>query len=295
MMDVFMRSTIERISPEAPVPIVHEGVRTVHLGGAANTASNIAGLGLKTTIIGKVGRDPEGRELGKIARQAKLKPLFILDESVPTITKTRIVSQGRHIVRIDREVVAPMSKKIEAEVLRAIRSVESPDWVVVSDYAKGVVTAEVMKALAKRFTPARIIVDPKPINAPLYRNVGVLKLNAAEALAICNIEAVDDASAAKAARKLRTEFGSHIVLTRGGEGITVLTHEMKSPVHMPAVKTEVRDVTGAGDTIAAVISFLLSHDAPLTDAAHAANIAGSIVVSRQGTTSLTAKELLEVL
>lgn len=293
MMDIFMRSTIERISPEAPVPIVHEGVRTVHLGGAANTASNIAGLGLKTTIIGKVGRDREGRELGSIARQAKLKPFFITDEQVPTITKTRIISQGKHIVRIDREVVTPMSKKTEAEVLRVIRSIEKPDWVVVSDYAKGLITPDVMRVLMRRFTPTRILVDPKPVNAPLYNGVGVLKLNVAEAAAICNIEATDNASATKAARKLCAQFGSHIVLTRGGDGITVLTHEMKSPLHIPAVKTEVRDVTGAGDTIAAVISFLLSHEASLEHAARAANVAGSIVVSRHGTTSLTAPELLE--
>lgn len=291
MMDIFMRSTIERISPEAPVPIVHEGKRSVHLGGAANTASNIAGLGLSTMIIGRVGQDLEGRELARITREAGIKPYFITDPGTPTITKTRIVSQGRHIVRIDREIVLPISKKIEREILYTIATIAAPEWVIVSDYAKGLVTQKIIDALMKRFTPARIIVDPRPANAHLYGGVGLLKLNASEAEAMSGIEVADDASAARAARALFKQFGSAIVLTRGAGGITVFNADMQKPLHMPAFPTEVRDVTGAGDTIAAVLSFLLSHGAELHHAAHAANFAGSIAVSRPGTTSLTSKEL----
>lgn len=295
MMDIFMRSTIERISPEAPVPIVHEGTRSIHLGGAANTASNIAGLGLQTLIIGRVGRDPEGRELARLVRSSGIRPFFVTDDRTPTITKTRIVSQGRHIVRIDREVVEPISKKIEREILRMVAQAPAPEWVVVSDYAKGLITQNIMNALKRRFTPAKIIVDPRPQNAHLYEGVGILKLNASEAEAMTGISVLDNTSAGRAARTLGKRFNSAIVLTRGGSGITVFGQDMEKPIHIPAVPTEVRDVTGAGDTIAATLSFLLSHGAELHHAAHAANFAGSVAVSRPGTTSLTAKELLLLL
>lgn len=292
MLDVFVRSRVDRISPEAPVPVVLQESQSVHLGGAGNTASNIAGFGADTTLIGIVGNDIEGRELSRIAKKQGVMPRFVIDSSRPTTTKTRVVARDHHIVRIDKEARDTISPETEKKLITVIEKTTKPDWVIISDYAKGLVTKSLISRIKKLFGGQRILVDPKPVNAHLYKNVRVLKINATEAFALCGISISSDQRAARAAKLLAERFGASIVITRGEYGMTAYDRNSEHPLHIQTSVEMVRDVTGAGDTAAAALSFMLSHDAHLYDAVRIANHAASIAVSRDGTSTISAEDIL---
>lgn len=292
MLDVFVRSRVDRISPEAPVPVVLQESQSVHLGGAGNTASNIAGFGADTTLIGIVGNDIEGRELSRIAKKQGVMPRFVVDHSRPTTTKTRVVARDHHIVRIDKEARDAIAPAIEKQLLALLEKMPMPDWVIISDYAKGLITKSIMERVKKRFGGQRILVDPKPVNAHLFKNVRVLKINATEAFALCGISISSDQRAARAAKILAERFKASIVITRGEFGMTAFDRETERPLHIRTLVSMVRDVTGAGDTAAAALSFMLSHNAPLYDSVRIANHAASIAVSRDGTSTISAEDIL---
>jgi D-beta-D-heptose 7-phosphate kinase/D-beta-D-heptose 1-phosphate adenosyltransferase len=289
ILDRYIFGQVERISPEAPVPVVTVEHEESRLGGAGNVAANIDRLGARGQLLGVVGRDSFADEI------ARLKPkgnLVVRDAANKTIVKTRVISQRQQIVRIDREGRILLGQA----VLKRIRSVIASagfDGIIVSDYGKGSVNAEVMALLRARAVAGGIpiVVDPKPPHFDLYRGVTGLTPNQKEAEQMAGMAIRNDADAARALNRIRRKYETRFTLvTRGGQGISA-AEKNRRMFHLPAFSREVFDVTGAGDTVVAVLTLALVAGADLREAVALANAAASIVVENVGTSQVGLEEL----
>lgn len=301
--DIYLDGRISRISREAPVLVLEQAGEKVVAGGAANVVNNIATLGGKVHAVGLVGRDKSADGLREIlaANGADVRGL-IADDSRPTISKTRIIAGGRatvsqQIVRIDRESKAPMAPTIEAELSAYIKSIlPTVEGVVISDYGSGTVT-EGLQALLIDYCRAHdipSIVDSR-YAVRRFRGIGYVKQNDAEIAAAMGRELVTTEDIVAAAEELRQELAAKgVLVTRGELGMVLVEH---GTVHEIPVsdKSEVFDVSGAGDTcVAAVILALAAGIAPAT-AARLSNIASGIAVRKLGTSTVSVRELAEAI
>lgn len=295
ILDLYIRGNVERISPEAPVPVVLEKSREYVLGGAGNVAANIASLNSKVTLAGVCGNDNEGRIMRKICRSLDIAPVFINDEDRPTSLKTRATAERHQMLRIDRESSEPIRGSVEDNIISAVRKLGDYDAVIISDYAKGCITGKIVEFLKKRFGKDKIFIGVKPQNADLYGSAGcVVVLNLKEARALTGIYAETDSLAALAVRKLAKNFSASVALTRGEKGITVYAAKQKKLNHIPAKLVQVYDVTGAGDTALAVLTVMSAAGADLLQAGEVANAAAGIVVTHPGTATVGLNELKQV-
>lgn len=293
MLDRFVFGHVDRISPEAPVPVVSVNDEDSRLGGAANVASNVAALGAQVVLAGSIGPGEAADELvERVEAQGISTQGLLRSPSRPTTVKTRILGGGQQIVRIDRETRRPLDDAEVAALLAAVDAAGPFDVVVVSDYGKGVITAGVMeRARAWRSAGVPVVVDPKQADVTVYREVTCITPNAREAGAAMHDEVVDDASAERVGRGLRERLQSDMVLlTRGEQGMSLIDGT-DAVTHIPTEATRVFDVTGAGDTVIATFSTLLGAGAPAEDAARWANRAAGIAVRRLGTASVGIDEL----
>lgn len=301
--DIYLDGRISRISREAPVLVLEQAGEKVVAGGAANVVNNIATLGGKVHAVGLVGRDKSADGLREIlaANGADVRGL-IADDSRPTISKTRIIAGGRatvsqQIVRIDRESKAPMAPAVEAELRAYIKSIlPTVEGVVISDYGSGTVT-EGLQALLIDYCRAHdipSIVDSR-YAVRRFRGIGYVKQNDAEIAAAMGRELVTTEDIVTAAEELRQELAARgVLVTRGELGMVLVEH---GAVHEIPVsdKSEVFDVSGAGDTcVAAVILALAAGIAPAT-AARLSNIASGIAVRKLGTSTVSVRELAEAI
>lgn len=285
MLDEFVYGTTERMSPEAPVPVLRERSRKTYLGGAGNTACNLAKLGVQTTLIGVIGNDVSGAAITTIAHEVGITTKFITEKNFPTTVKTRLVGPRGHMLRVDNEALLPIAKETEEALINAIKDVGHQDAVVVSDYAKGVMTKRVVDALIAHFGPDIISADIKPKQIHRYTHIGLVKANVHEAFDIVGLKATSRASAERVLALLRKKVRGSIVMTRGSKGMSMYERSTGATHHIPAVQTRVKDVTGAGDTTLAALVLMRTHDVPLTHAAHAASYVASKAVAEEGTTS----------
>ncbi len=291
ILDRYIFGHVERISPEAPVPVVKVGSEETRLGGAGNVAANIDKLGAHGLLLGVAGCDSFASEIGRLKKEGDL---VIRDAGNQTVVKTRVISQRQQIVRIDREVRI----RLGAAVLEKIRfelDAAGIDGIIVSDYAKGTVNAEVMTLLRNRAAACRIplVVDPKPSHSQMYLGVTGLTPNLKEAEEMSGKAIVDDADIAVALNRIRRKFKTRFTLiTRGSQGISAAEQNRKM-FHLPAFSREVFDVTGAGDTVVAVLTLALVAGADLREAVALANAAASIVVEKIGTSQVSLDELLD--
>lgn len=291
ILDRYIFGQVERISPEAPVPVVKVDSEEMRLGGAGNVAANIDQLGAKSLLLGVVGTDGFAAE---IARLKKTGNGVICDQANQTIVKTRIISQRQQIVRVDREGQIRLGAAVMAKIKAAVAAAEI-DAIIVSDYAKGTVNAEVMSLLKGRAAALGIpiVVDPKPPHFDLYRGVTGVTPNLKEAEAMAGVPLASDQDIALALRRIRRKFKTDFALiTRGGRGISAAEKNRKI-FHLPAFSHEVFDVTGAGDTVVAVLTLALAAGADLRQAVALANAAASIVVEKIGTSQVGLEELLK--
>ncbi len=293
MLDEYIEGQAERISPEAPIPVLLETSVTHILGGAGNVAGNVASLGGKATLMGIVGNDADAPILGKLCKSRKIDTKFIVDVSRPTTKKMRFVANGHQLVRIDKESAAAMSEKVEAHLINAIKKLPAYDMVIVSDYAKGCITERVLAALAKRFGADKIVADMKPAHAGWYKGIRAITPNLKETFDMTGIRAHTDEDATKAAKMLAKRMQTLVILTRGEFGITVCESTKAPCKHFRSTVLTVKDVTGAGDTLIAVLALMIASGAPLIDAAGFANLAAGAVVGVAGTHALTRAELEE--
>ncbi len=293
MLDRFIYGAVDRISPEAPVPVIAVEKETAMLGGAGNVARNVAALGAKAVLIGLVGQDDAGAALrGMIDAEPGLEAELVVDPARRTTEKVRYISGSHQMLRVDRE---DRGAGDAATLLAAFTAhLASADVVVLSDYAKGVLTAEVVRGAidAARAAGKPVIVDPKSRDFPRYDGATLIKPNRKEAAEATGItENSDEASEDAGAAILAMAPGLDAALiTRGGAGMT-LSVRGQPPLHLPATAIEVFDVSGAGDTVAATLALSVAAGAGLADAAHLANLAGGLVVAKLGTDVVTAAEL----
>jgi rfaE bifunctional protein kinase chain/domain len=299
MMDQFLIGKVERISPEAPVPIVRFEHETWRLGGAANVANNIAALGGQAEAIGVIGPDADGsRLLAELSTRSIGTGGIVSDASRCTTRKLRVVTSRNHqVARIDYESDVEIGADIEAMVVRKINELSaSAHAVVISDYLKGAVSRQVAAAAiaAARARAIPVLVDPKVPHIEYYAGATLITPNHHEAEAVTHmrIRSTDDARAA--ARRFRERAGSAAVLiTRGEHGMWLLGPDGSAAgeIDLPAEAREVADVTGAGDTVISTLALAVAAGASLADAARLANRAAGIVVAKFGPATVTADEL----
>jgi D-beta-D-heptose 7-phosphate kinase/D-beta-D-heptose 1-phosphate adenosyltransferase len=300
ILDHYIWGKVSRISPEAPVPVVHVHSESLHLGGAANVFNNIVSLGGQADICGIVGSDESGRRLLKeLGVHRRGRGGVIIDPDRPTTRKTRIIAHNQQVVRYDverrSEIQAPLQRRIIRYVESRLREISC---LVVSDYAKGVVTAPLMTELSRLAMLRRIplVVDPKVEHFSYYKGVTILTPNHLEACQGAGVNAEDDEEAVNLAGEIvRQRLGCQAVLiTRGEQGMSLFETD-GAGWHIPTMARQVYDVTGAGDTVVGTLALALAAGASIRDAAVLANQAAGIVVGMVGTATVTAQQLSEAL
>lgn len=294
MLDHFIWGRVERISPEAPVPVVRVTRESIHLGGAANVVHSLRALGGQVIACGVIGRDNAGGQLlEELRRHGARTDGVVQSRQAMTIRKTRVVAHSQQVVRYDHESPDLGSAAAKALLAFVERRAADFDAVIVSDYGKGVVSPGLLGRLrelrAKK--KLRLIVDPKKPNYANYSGMTLATPNQSEAAEAAGIEVRDEASLCAVGEALLERWDAEAVLiTRGEQGMSLFTRGAR-PRHLPTVARQVFDVTGAGDTVIATCALALAAGARLDEAAHLANHAAGIVVGKVGTASASAEEL----
>jgi D-beta-D-heptose 7-phosphate kinase/D-beta-D-heptose 1-phosphate adenosyltransferase len=294
MIDRYVTGKVERISPEAPVPVLLHGHDHAAAGGAANVAVNIVALGCGVRLVGAVGSDQNAEDLRQIlARTGVSAAHLVTDAERPTICKTRVVSGRQQFFRIDREVTGRLSEKIEDAIVRSARAaMTSADIVVISDYAKGVFSDHVLLQVidaAKSFG-VQVLVDPKRRTFDAYRGADLIKPNAGELSAASGMLCSSDAEVEAAGEAIAGQFAGAILVTRAEFGMSLI--RQGQPVkHLKSSVLEVADVSGAGDTALAALAVSMVEGRTIEDAAIVSNIAAGVAVSKLGTAVVSRVEL----
>ncbi|HXN36256.1 MAG TPA: bifunctional ADP-heptose synthase [Opitutaceae bacterium] len=297
MLDHYIWGDATRISPEAPVPVIDIARDTWTAGGAANVAVNIAGLGAHCTVFGYIGDDAHGTRLREILGERRV-------EAIPspgtatTIVKTRVLVQHQQLCRLDRES-APGSYAVDPARAASLlaKAVKACDAVVMSDYAKGLLTDGLVERVTKlaRAAGKFIALDPKPRNRLAFRGLDLITPNKREALQLCGIDPVPGAPfpAAAVCAKLHELYATKsLVITLGEDGM-LLGSGGRVVKKIPTAAREIYDVSGAGDTALAALVLALASGSGLEEAAHFANAAAGVVVAKLGTATVSPAELLD--
>lgn len=297
MLDEFVYGEVSRISPEAPAPVIAVQRSETNIGGAGNVARNVASLGARCIFVGLIGEDEAGAKLkAQLAQESRIESVLVSDPSRPTTRKVRFVSEhfSTHMLRADWELAAPASGDIEQKLIDAILPMlPRVDIVLLSDYAKGVLTARVIRNVidAAKKLGKRVIVDPKSANLAIYRGATLLTPNRKEFAEATRSRADSEKSIAEAARDaMQLADCEAILVTLGEHGMTLVPRNGEA-VHVPAHPVKVRDVSGAGDTVAAVLALALAADADWETSLRMANAAAAVAVSKKGTATVTLAEL----
>ncbi len=297
MLDDFVYGEVSRISPEAPAPVIAVQREEIVIGGAGNVARNIAALGAKCIFIGIVGNDEAGTICkASFSKYPGISPNLVPDPSRPTTRKLRFVSEhfSTHLLRADWEEARPATGQVEKAIIdRALKILPRVSAVVLSDYAKGVLTEKVIRAVIDRAAKLNkpVIVDPKGLDYAIYRGATLITPNRKELGDAAHHPVKTHEQVAAAASKLAKLTGSSAVLVTLSEDGMLLQVKGRKPIHAPSYPVKVRDVSGAGDTVVAVLSVLLALGADFEAAMRAANAAASVAVGKRGTAVVTADEL----
>src|ERR1700733_11109906 len=297
MLDEFVYGEVSRISPEAPAPVIAVQRSETNIGGSGNVARNIASLGARCIFVGLIGEDDAGKTLkAALARENLIESILISDPARPTTRKVRFVSEhfSTHMLRADWEKASPASADIEQKLIDAILPLLSrADIVLLSDYAKGVLTARVIRNVidAARKLGKRVIVDPKSANFAIYRGATLLTPNRKEFAEATRSRAdSEDSIAAAAPDAMQLADCEAMLVTQSEHGMTLVTHS-GDLIHVPAHPVKVRDVSGAGDTVAAALAVALAAGADWETAVRMANAAAAVAVSKKGTAIVSSAEL----
>src|SRR5258707_3860099 len=297
MLDEFVYGEVSRISPEAPAPVIAVKRSETNIGGAGNVARNIASLGARCIFAGLIGEDEAGAKLrAQLAQEDRIEAVLVADPGRPTTRKVRFVSDhfSTHMLRADWELAAPASAAIEQKLIDAILPLlPRADIVLLSDYAKGVLTARVLRNVidAARKLGKRVIVDPKSANFAIYRGATLLTPNRREFAEATRSRADTTESIADAAQDaMQLADCDAMLVTQSEHGMTLVPRNGEA-IHVPAHPVRVRDVSGAGDTVAAVLAVALAAGADWETAVRMANAAAAVAVSKKGTAIVTSREL----
>jgi D-beta-D-heptose 7-phosphate kinase / D-beta-D-heptose 1-phosphate adenosyltransferase len=298
MLDEYLTGPVERISPEAPVPVVRVCGSEHRLGGAANVARQIAALGAHVSLAGIIGEDEAGKRLLEMCAAERIDSRAVVPIAARRTTrKLRVLGHSQQLLRLDFEDLEPASPQICARLRAALAAGPPPDAIVLSDYAKGVLTPENIAAIAKLRADAPLVADPKHRDFSRYAGATTLtpNLQELEAAAGRRLDVADTAGLAAVARELLVRAGlKSMVVTLGGRGMLVVPADGPE-VAVPAMRRDVFDVTGAGDTAIAVLALALADKVPLAQAARLANAAAGVAVSHVGAVAVSAASIRDAL
>lgn len=297
MLDRYLMGEVNRISPEAPVPVVLIKSEQQRAGGAANVAANLALLGVTTHMIGLIGNDHEGQRLLAAMSEYGINTQAMITTPVrPTIAKTRILGGHQQMMRLDQEVTGVLSDKEAAQVMQAIQTAlqQHPALIILSDYAKGLLTEQVCQQVITygRQHNIPVLVDPKGRNYDKYRGATALTPNKKETAEACDTQSNDTELIEKAIVLKASLSLDFLAVTRGEEGITLITDQTS---HLSATAKQVFDVSGAGDTVIATLAAGLMHGLSSLDSLVLANHAAGVVVGKVGTVPITKADLLDAI
>jgi D-beta-D-heptose 7-phosphate kinase/D-beta-D-heptose 1-phosphate adenosyltransferase len=296
MLDEYIWGDVNRISPEAPVPVVNVQRESIAPGGACNVAANVASLGGTAYLIGMVGRDLAA----DLIRQKLLEmgvdvSGLVVDNRRPTITKTRIVARNQQVVRFDREVCSPLEELQLRNILQQVElALPLVSQCIVSDYAKGIASPFFLEKLMEMANSFKVpvLVDPKGNNYSKYRGAALITPNLQEVQIATGIEVNSEQDLLTASNVLRDQLSDiNILIKQGKQGMTLFPIT-GIPLRLPARTRQVFDVTGAGDTVIGTLALAIAAGAPLDDAARLANCAAGVVVGKVGTAILSPEELI---
>jgi len=294
IVDEFVMGDVSRISPEAPVPVVHVEHIERRLGGSANVVRNLHAIDTHSAMFGLIGDDEPGRwvmqRLGEMDSEAA--GVLIKKNQRPTAIKTRIIARHQQVVRYDREWVQPASEESRQAIIRNVLArIGDADAVILSDYGKGVLAPETMSELMPQLSGHIVCIDPKPQHTASYRGATAITPNLMEAAAMSGTAAVnDDAHVEKMARYLFEQLQlTYVLITRSEKGMTLF--DGNTCHHIPTAARDVFDVTGAGDTVIAVFTACLARGDDALTAAKYANLAAGVVVGKVGTATASWAEI----
>jgi len=288
MLDRYLFGLTGRISPEAPVPIVHVQETDDRPGGAANVAVNLASLGVTTRLVGVVGKDDAGESLQSILKSRDIHCDFHCVEDRPTITKTRVQSRGQQLIRLDQENAAAMPGDAVVDTLK--KSIRDAGAVVLSDYGKGALTDVTTMIAVCREAGVPVLVDPKGEDFEKYRGASLITPNQSEFEAVVGVCDSEEELVSRARKMLDDLSMEALLITRSEKGMLLLEADME-PVFLRAQAREVFDVTGAGDTVIATLAGAIASGQDLASAAALANIAAGLLVRKIGVATVTPGEI----
>lgn len=301
ILDRYIWGAVDRISPEAPVPVVDVKQMEDRLGGAGLVVRNLVALGANVSLCGFVGDDDEGKTIiSQLVERKVNREGVIVDRDRPTSLKTRVIAHAQQVVRIDREVGRRPSVALSEALAAVVDSqIDKHQGIIVSDYGKGSISEAVLKKLERARADGRtsiskrpLLLDPHPKNYGFYRGLSIVKPNRREAERATGMIIDSDESAEKAARKLLSDWDADVVMiTRSEDPVVMVCKDHSGMTLIPTISREVFDVTGAGDTAAALFIAALTAGATLTAAAEFANIGSGMVVAEIGTVSIDTPKL----
>ncbi|WP_297888616.1 D-glycero-beta-D-manno-heptose-7-phosphate kinase [Sulfurihydrogenibium sp.] len=291
ILDKYLWGDVERISPEAPVPVVDVKKETVSLGGAANVANNIASLDAVSYMIGVIGNDENGKIIQSLLKEKGIIPILTIDSSRPTIEKTRVIAVSQQLIRIDRENREPLNEEIQQYLINSIKEIEKEvDGFIVSDYGKGVINQKVMDYIKSLRKP--VFVDPKPTNFYLYRGITIMTPNKKEAYE--GSKSDKSLSVEEVGKKIMNQLNlNQLIITLGPEGMALFEDE--KVIKIPAKAKKVFDVTGAGDTVISVLTLSKLSGASWEESATISNYAAGYVVGEIGTATIDRETLIKTI
>lgn len=290
MLDQYLSGSTDRLSPEAPVPVVKVDSQFSVLGGAANVANNLATLGAQVSLFGVVGRDDNSRIIGKLLEEKGIGNQ-LLDADIHTTVKTRVISRNQQMVRVDREEYFSDEAAL-TDHLSGVLSWFTGDAIIVSDYAKGVCSEGLMAGLLKwsEFNQVKVYIDPKGTDWSKYEGAYLIKPNLKELEELFNTQIDnnnDDVS--QFALEVKERYGiEHVLVTRSEEG---MTHVHDEVTHISSKKVDIFDLSGAGDTVIAVLVYMVQSGEDIDTAIQTANRAGSYVITKPNTYAISINEL----
>jgi D-beta-D-heptose 7-phosphate kinase/D-beta-D-heptose 1-phosphate adenosyltransferase len=295
MLDRFISGQVDRVSAEAPIPILHVGSQRAMLGGVGNVGRNVVALGAHAVMIAVTGDDAAARQIAELAdSEERLRARVIVEAGRPSTVKTRYIAEGQQLLRADDETTAPISDETARHLIAAIRDeLRDADVMVLSDYMKGVLTDDVLTIAIReaRAAGVPVITDPKRNDYGAYAGTAIIKPNRAELSAAARMPCDSDEEVEAAARALMADYRIQAVMvTRSEQGMCLVKRDAE-PLYLSARALEVFDVSGAGDTVVATTAVALAAGAELAIAAELANVAGGIVVGKVGTAVLSCDEL----
>lgn len=297
MIDHYIWGSATRLSPEAPVPIVNVKNESTTLGGAGNVVQNLVALGAQVTVAGVIGDDIHGKQIISVLQEEGVKTdTVIIDPTRPTTVKTRVLAARHQLVRIDRETTAQLSVELENVFAGKLTTIiDKADIVIFSDYNKGLFAPVLTQRLIEIATEhqKKVIIDPKGLNYEKYKGAYLIKPNRKELAEAAKAESIkNDGDLQKAAQTIFTQTGTdYLVVTLSEDGMAILTKD--SQKLLPVKATEVFDVTGAGDTVIATITYFLALGFTVEEACELANHAAAIVIRRVGSATTTIDEIVK--